>query len=108
MTSKTPLTRSVETGEREAGLNRLLWTWLQYLGYAAIGTILIFARYKCDIVELLRKCIPRKICIFCVKTTVTATPTVHSTPAPTAPTEENNVDCTIKTANVKIRPNKMV
>ena len=83
-------------------------TWLQYLGYAAIGIILVFADYKCGIVELLRKCIPRKICIFCVKTTVTTTPTVHYTTAPTAPTEENNVDCTIKTANVKIRPNKRV
>ena len=34
--------------------------------------------------------------------------TVHYTPAPTAPTEISNMDCTIKTANVKIRPNKRV
>ena len=48
--------------------------WLIYLGYTALGLGSAYFLYRLGILEFLRKCITKKLYIFCVKTKVT-TPT---------------------------------
>ena len=45
-------------------------TWLQYPGYFSLGLVLLYILYKCGIIEAIPKCLPKKICLFCVKTNV--------------------------------------
>ena len=66
---------------KSIAINRRLRTWrettmdwLSYLGYAALGLGSAYVLYRLGILEFIQKCMPKKLCIFCVKTKVT-TPT---------------------------------
>ena len=48
--------------------------WLQYFSYGALGLITLFTLYKLGLLDVIRSCIPKKLCLFCVKTNV-KTPT---------------------------------
>ena len=50
--------------------------WLQYIGYVSIWLISIFTLYKCGALDIIKKCIPKNLCLICVKTQVQANPTV--------------------------------
>ena len=54
---------------KETGLE-----WIQYLGYGALILGTLFTLYKLGIFECIKSCIPERLCLFCVKTTV-ETPT---------------------------------
>ena len=55
---------------------------LRYMGYISIGIITAYVTYKIGVFKCISKLIPTNLCInlFCVKTTVNATPQVHVTP----------------------------
>ena len=42
--------------------------WLQYIGYISIGLIGIFTLYKCGVLDIIKKCIPKNLCLISVKT----------------------------------------
>ena len=48
--------------------------YLKYLGYASIAVVSAYLMYKDGLLEAIKICIPRKLCLFCVKTKV-ETPT---------------------------------
>ena len=48
--------------------------WFQYLGYIAIIAITVGTLYKIGLFNCIANCMPRKLCLFCVKTKV-ETPT---------------------------------
>lgn len=62
--------------------------WLKYLGYFAITLITCYLFYKCGILDLIKTCIPSKICLFCVKTKVNTTAIPHVVTYRSTPTEE--------------------
>ena len=45
--------------------------WLSYLGYTALGLGSAYVLYRLGILEFVQKCMPKKLCTFCVKTEVT-------------------------------------
>ena len=50
--------------------------YLKYARYAAIASDIIFAMIKCGFFEFFSNCIPKKICLFCVKSKVDVNPQV--------------------------------
>ena len=65
---------SIATDRRIRTWKETATDWLSYLGYIALGLGSIYTLYKIGVFELIPKCIPRKLCLFCVKTKV-ITPT---------------------------------
>ena len=44
--------------------------YLSYLGYASLGLVTMYISYSFGLFELLKNCIPKRICLFCVKTKI--------------------------------------
>lgn len=51
--------------------------WLGYLGYSAIGLVILYVGHKCGILNCIKSCIPSKFCLFCVKTKINTNATPH-------------------------------
>lgn len=79
---------------------------LSYVGYISTALIIIIILYKCGVLELVIKCFPKKLCLFCVKTKVLNSPNIQYTLTPAAPaySDENiNIPVT-STKSIRIRP----
>ena len=44
--------------------------WIQYLGYGALILGALFTLYKLGILDCIKLCIPKRLCLFCVETIV--------------------------------------
>ena len=67
---------SIATDRRIRTWKETATDWLSYLGCIALGLGTIYNLYKIGVFELIPKCIPIKLCLFCVKTKVTTPTTV--------------------------------
>ena len=74
--------------------------WLQYIGYVSIGLIGIFTLYKREPLDIITKCIPKNLCLICVKTQVQANSTIYYA---TAPTQDTIVEQTMPIKNRRVR-----
>ena len=73
---------SIAIDRRTKTWQKIASDWASYLGYAALALGILYTLYRVGLFTTLANCLPKKICIFCVKTKVT-TPTniVTYTPA---------------------------
>ncbi|XP_051167384.1 uncharacterized protein LOC127285425 [Leptopilina boulardi] len=112
----------METSLQSIKSNRRTKTWIEtstdiltYLGYISLGVISLYSLYKIGFFDWLRQMIPKNLCIklFCISTTVTATPTVNYTPVATAPVDPSNAilynrniddDIIVLPKRVRVRP----
>ena len=74
--------------------------WAQYIGYISIGLFGICTLYKCGALDIIKKCIPKNLCLICVKTQVQANPTVYYA---TAPTQDTIVGETMLIKNRRVK-----
>ena len=65
---------TIATHRRVKTWNETSLEWLQYFGYEDLGLMRLFTLYKLGLLDVIRSCIPKKRCVFCVKTNV-ETPT---------------------------------
>ena len=80
---------NIEATMRTNRNDRRTYSWretasdfLRYIGYISIGIITAYVTYKIGVFKCISKLIPKNLCmnLFCVKTTVNATPQIHVTP----------------------------
>lgn len=75
---------------------------LHIAGYCSLTIIGIYVMYKCGLFKIIRKCLPKKLCLFCIKNQITNEPVVVTYER--QPRRESEVD--IKpylNKNVKLR-----
>ena len=66
--------QTIAQHRRTKTLTEIALTYLSYLGYVALTLGTLYLMYRVGLLKLVISCIPKKICLFCVKTKV-QTPT---------------------------------
>ena len=82
--------KSIATDRRLRTWRETSMDWLSYLGYTALGLGSAYVLYRLGILEFIQKCMPKKLCIFCINTkvkTLTNVVTYNSSLQPLVTTE---------------------
>ena len=66
--------QTIAQHRRTKTLTETALTYLSYLGYIALSLGTLYLAHRIGLLKLVTSCIPKKICLFCVKTKV-ETPT---------------------------------
>ena len=111
---KTTL-RDIESSMKTVRDDRRRHSWvetghdvLRYIGYTAIGIIVVYLSYKIGLFKCISKLMPKNLCIklFCMKTTVNATPQTYVVPvAPVTQSERLLIEETeiVRPRNLRLK-----